>query len=316
VTFLSTIGDVPWARRQLTDRKLPVVPGPTTPPEMLAAVEQHGLDLVVIDSYVLDPGCGAALRDAGVPVVSLSDGDLRGQVADLYVDQNLDAERMPVPLPPGARRLAGLRYALMRDSVRARRPAGPRAAQADTVPTVLLFFGGTDAYAAGPTLARLLVASGHPFAATAIAGRPELAAALASITVDSGQTITVVDPTDDLPALIAAADVVVSASGTSTWELLCLGAAAAMVWVVDNQQLGFDRVVGRELAVGLGKLDRLRDDGPEKTFAIDALRELLARPDRRATLAARAWAAVDGRGRERVVDAAVRLVADKNPASL
>ncbi|HEU4424192.1 MAG TPA: spore coat protein [Pilimelia sp.] len=316
VTFLSNLGDVPWVRRQLTDRGFPVVPGPATAGDMLAAVEAYDLDLVVIDSYVLDPACGAALREAGVPVVSIVDGDTRGQIADLYVDQNLDAELIPVSLPPGAGRLAGLRYALLRDSVRAQRPAAPRNAAGTGVPQVLCFFGGTDAYGAAPILVRLLAETRRPFAATVVAGRPDLAAVLAGIETGAGQSVAVIEPTDRLPALIATADLVVSASGTSTWELLCLGAPAAMVWVVDNQRLGFDRVVARGLAVGLGRLEELAASGTAAEVAVRALRELLARPDLRASLSVRAWSAVDGRGRVRVTDAALGLIQDKNPIQL
>ena len=38
-------------------------------------------------------------------------------------------------------------------------------------------------------------------------------------------------------------DLVISASGTSTWELLCLGATAGLVCVVDNQEMGYERAV-------------------------------------------------------------------------
>jgi spore coat polysaccharide biosynthesis predicted glycosyltransferase SpsG len=315
VTFLTNLGDVPWAREQLTARGLPMVPGPATPEEMLAAVGVHDLDLVVLDSYELDPRCGAALRAAGVPVMSIMDGETRGQIADLYVDPNLDAELLSPPLPPGARRLAGLPYVLLRDSVREQRPPAPRAATAGT-PSVVGFFGGTDAYGAAPVVARLLVATGVPFAATLVAARPESAAALAEIDSGADQSIDVIGLTDRLPSMLSAADLVVSASGTSTWELLCLGAAAAMVWVVDNQRLGFDRVVARGLAAGLGRLDELSPGGPAAEFAVRALSELLTQPARRSELAARAWAAVDGCGRERVAEAALTLIRDKNIARL
>jgi len=149
-----------------------------------------------------------------------------------------------------------------------------------------------------------------------VAGRPELRSELAAVSAGPGQSIAVIEPTDDLPALIAGADVVVSASGTSTWELLCLGAAAAMVWVADNQQLGYDRVVAHGLAVGLGRLDDLAAGGAASGFAVGELRALLGRQDLRARLSARAWSAVDGRGRERVADAALGLIQDKNPVQL
>jgi spore coat polysaccharide biosynthesis predicted glycosyltransferase SpsG len=312
VTFLGDL-EVPWARRQVTDRGYGLLPGPTTPDALVAATRSTGHDLVVLDSYVLDPAHGAALRRAGLPVVAIVDGPTHGQVADLYVDANLDADLVPVPLPPGAGRLAGLPYALIRDAVRARRPPCPPAAR-DGVPRVLCFFGGTDALGAAPTVARLLVATGRPFAATVVAARPPLAAELAAVVPGSAQSLTVIPPSDDLPSLVVRADLVVGAAGSSTWELLCLGAAAAVVAVADNQRWAHDRVVARGLAVGLGPLETLADGG--SAFAVDALRELLARPRHRAELAARGWRAVDGRGRARVTDAAVRLAGIHRRTSL
>jgi spore coat polysaccharide biosynthesis predicted glycosyltransferase SpsG len=310
VTFLGDVSeDLPWARRQLASRGLPLLPAPETSNELVAVARRLGLDAVVTDSYEVAPDHTAACREAGLVVVSIVDGDLRGQVADVYVDQNLDAELLEPALPQGAVRLAGLRYALLRDSVRRRRPPRPQRPVPGRVPRVLLFFGGTDAFGAAPILTRLLIATGVPFEATVVAARPHLRSALAALTAAPGQNVQVIDPTDDLPDLIAGTDLVVSASGTSTWELLCLGASAALIWVVDNQQLGFDRVVDRGLAVGLGRLEDIAADGAPANAAREELRALFVEPARRERLAGRAWLAVDAKGRERVVDEVLRRAA-------
>jgi spore coat polysaccharide biosynthesis predicted glycosyltransferase SpsG len=310
VTFLGELSeDLPWARRQLASRGLPLLPGPETPGELVAVARRLGMDAVVTDSYELAPGFSAACREAGLLVVSIVDGDLRGQVADVYVDQNLDAELLEPTLPRGAVRLAGLRYALLRDSVRRRRPPRPRRPVPGRVPRVLLFVGGTDAFGGAPILTRLLIATGAPFEATVVAARPDVRSALAALTVGPGQNVWVIDPTDDLPDLIAGTDVVVGASGSSTWELLCLGASAALIWVVDNQQLSFDRVVDRGLVMGLGRLEDIAAGGAAADAARGALRALLVEPDQRERLAARAWLTVDANGRERVVDEVLRRAA-------
>jgi spore coat polysaccharide biosynthesis predicted glycosyltransferase SpsG len=174
----------------------------------------------------------------------------------------------------------------------------------------LCFFGGTDAFGAAPLLTRLLVATGEPFAATVVAGRPALADELRRTRPAPDQSIAVVGPTDELPALVLGADLVVAAAGTSAWELMCLGAAAALVSVVDNQERAYERMVARNLAVGLGKLTNLT--GGDAAFAVRTLRALLRDRQARGELAARAWAAVDGRGQKRVADVAQTLI-DDNP---
>jgi spore coat polysaccharide biosynthesis predicted glycosyltransferase SpsG len=102
---------------------------------------------------------------------------------------------------------------------------------------------------------------------------------------------------------MAAADLVVGASGSSTWEMLCLGVPAALAWVAGNQERGHAIVAGRGLAAGLGRLAGLKEGGLVVKEAIETLRTLLAEPAARQALARRAHAAIDGRGRERVADA-------------
>jgi hypothetical protein len=67
--------------------------------------------------------------------------------------------------------------------------------------------------------------------------------------------------------------------------------------VVDNQILGYDRTIARGYAAGLGQLGHFDDT------SVATLRSLLTDTGLRTTLAARAWAAVDGRGVARVADA-------------
>ncbi|MFI5494475.1 PseG/SpsG family protein [Actinoplanes sp. NPDC051859] len=323
VHFLADLGGLDWALQQLTRRGLPLHPAPGDPTGLVAAADRLGLDAVVVDSYVLPPEHSAALRAAARTVFAIVDGDRRGQEADLYVDQNLDAELSPPPdLPPGAIRLAGLEYALLRRAIRDLRPAAPPSASAcaaprvsgtarrmgGDVPRVVAFFGGTDAYRAAPVVARLLRDTGAAFAATIVAADAGLRAELQAVTPAPGQRLEIIDPTDELPKVLADADLVLSASGTSTWELLCLGLPAALVWVVDNQILGYERTTARGLAAGLGHLPALRDSAAGASAAVTVLRDLLTKPADRAALAARAWAAVDGRGCARVADALINAV--------
>ncbi|MGI5522265.1 PseG/SpsG family protein [Micromonospora sp. CA-259024] len=312
VAVFGTVERLDWATAELAARGIPLHPGPDTPAELVEAAHRHELDVMVLDSYELDPAGAGALRSAGVFTLAIIDGDSRGQVADLYLDQNFGAE---LPGLPG-RLLAGSAYALLRDSVITARPPAPPPATAVSRPRVLAFFGGTDAVGAAPVLTRVLVATGHPMDLTVIVGRPEIEAEVEDVAPGRGQIIRPVPPTTALPKLIAEADLVVSAAGTSTWELCCLGAPAALVCVVDNQRESYARVVRHGLAAGLGALPELTAAGvagrAARAAAARTLHGLLGSPQRRATLAAKAWSTVDGQGRARVVDAvfdAVRAAA-------
>lgn len=311
--MFGTVERLDWAVAELAARDIPLHTGPDTPADLVEAAHRHDLHVMVLDSYELDPAGAGALRAAGVCTLAVVDGDSRGQDADLYLDQNYGARH---PRLPG-RLLAGSAYALLRDSVRTARPPTPPPATTVGRPRVLAFFGGTDAVGAAPVLTRVLVATGHPIDLTVVVGRPETEAELDEITPGRGQTIRPVPPTGALPSLITEADLVVSAAGTSTWELCCLGAPAALVCVVDNQRESYHQVVRHGLAAGLGELPELTATGiagrAARATAARTLNGLLSSPQRRAALAARAWSAVDGRGRARVVDAVLAAVPTTTP---
>jgi spore coat polysaccharide biosynthesis predicted glycosyltransferase SpsG len=267
-----------------------------------------GLSAVVLDGYHLDPGCGAALMARGLPVLALSDGGFgAGQRATIHLDQNPGAVR-PASVTPDAMMLSGLQHVLLRDVVRSRRPDGPRHRIPDPagVTSVLAVFGGTDPSAAVLTLAPLLLSTGEPVHLRAVASTPATMQALARFETGPGQTLSVQPPADDLPALVQQSDLVISAAGSSVWELLCLGAPTALVCVSDNQEAGYREVVDRGLVEGLGHIATLRDHEPTRSAATARLRTLLRDTGARGRLAVRGLAEVDGRGRERVADALCR----------
>jgi hypothetical protein len=90
------------------------------------------------------------------------------------------------------------------------------------------------------------------------------------------------------------ADLVLSAAGTTVWELCCVGAPMALVTVAENQLRNYELVLEAGLAIGLG---RLADIG-----ALAALPARLGTPAIN-DLGGRAWKTVDGAGADRVARA-------------
>lgn len=303
VELLGDLGGLAWAEKQVATRGLPVRPAPADPEALAALCVERAYDAVVLDGYELHPASGTALRARGIGVLAVVDGTYGGaQQADLYLDQNLGAERRADL--PAERLLGGLAYALLRDVVRGRRPAAPPdgSPRSRGPVRVLAVFGGTDAYDAARTVVPLLLETRLPVAVTVVAARPETALALSRAGWAPGQQVEVLRAVDDLPALVVDTDVVVSASGTSLWELLCLGAATGVVSVVDNQEVGYQAVLAEGLAAPVGRLGRLGSDAAARAEAVEVLTRLLTDARWRGELAAAGWSRVDGRGRERVAD--------------
>lgn len=311
VRFLADATAVPFAREQLERRRLPWEPPPSDPLAGVDLVARRRPDAVVVDSYLLPPEVYAALR-ASHRLLAFVDTGVGDREADVYLDHTLGAEDPgPAALPvPGAVRLFGIGFALVRDDVLRHRPKDPGDHADGVPPRVVVFSGGTDASAAAPAMLRTLVGTGEPFAATAVAATEERAARLRAVVPGAGQEVTVVRPTARLPALVARADLVLSAAGTSSSELLCLGAAAALVQVADNQADTYARMVGSGLVAPLGRVEELRAD-PGR--AAPAVRRLLRDADERVRLRRAGWELVDGRGRGRVADrlAPGRLAPDR-----
>ncbi|MFG1818659.1 PseG/SpsG family protein [Kribbella sp. NPDC049174] len=304
VVFVCDAHTVPWAEAQIAARGIAVEPAVWTPAEHVELFERLRLDAVVFDSYDLDASVYPAVRATGIPTLAIVDGDLRGAEADVLVDQNLAAELDYPQLPDNTIRLAGLAYVMIRDEILALRPIDPPVRHSTAVPKVFAFFGGTDAFGAGPYVVQALAATGVPFEATVVAPRPELADRIGSVELQPQQRVDVIGPTDRLAAEVREADLTISASGTSTWELLCLGATAGLVCVVDNQVMGYERAIATGTAAGVGVLSDLSAD-PSTAAAV--LKRLLTDPAERARLASAGWELVDGNGRNRVADALLAL---------
>ena len=281
-----------FLERQLSAAPLEVVrlasPGPQGGPDPIQQVfERFQPDLVHLDSYDL-PG-----RLTGSFVLSnMEDGTFGRRPAAVVVDPTFGAELSPRPEDGSGWLLRGSRYTSVRQRViDARRPSPVR----DTARSVLVVMGGTDPMGLAPGAVQLLARTGLVLDVSVIAVG-ETARRVHEAAEGSALSLSVLAPVDDLAELMCASDLVISAAGTTIWELCCLGVPTAVVWAVDNQREGYQRVVSAGAALGLGG-PGLGDDEP----AADLLATVLTDPRWRGRLAEAGRRVVDGLGAWRVV---------------
>lgn len=293
VLLVGSLLDEPWLLAAVEASGVRVVP--SEPDDLdagaLLAMEP---DRVVVDSYRIDSAAVSELA-ARVPLLAVIDGDDRGIEAAWYLDHNLGADDRSWPPAVAGRLLAGSRYALVRSAVTAMRRDDPWRI-AGTPPRVISVMGGTDPAASSVRVAASLAALGRPLDLTVIAA----AADHAAVTAAAPAGTTVLTFTVDLPRMLAASDVVVSAAGTSAWDVCTLGTPAVLVGLVGNQSDSLAAAVERGLVLGIDAAET----GPDAIAGVgERVAALLDDEPLRRRLSTASRAVFDGRGPERVADA-------------
>lgn len=244
-------------------------------------------DVVHLDTYAphLDE-----LRGEGFLLSNVQDGSFGARPADVAIDPNLGATAAHIQSPIA---LLGSSFALIREQVRKwRRP--PHLTQ---IQRLLVVMGGTDPFGATPAILRALDQLPDRLSITAIS--PEsLRQDLKVVATNSRHHITQIPFADDLPALIATHDLVISAAGTSVWDIACLGIPMALVWLVDNQRQGYDAAIGAGIAHPLGRVNPT-----DLESGLTHLAASFANTAQIQEMAQRGFHSIDGKGSQRVLEA-------------
>lgn len=284
---------------------------PSDAAETAVAAESRGATWVVVDGYPFGPGYLEALRSEGRHLLVVDDqGTQDFAMAQLIVNPNIQATpELYAGNNDGDRVLAGSRFALLRREFQAN-AAGQSASAKQTssdaakrkVPSnIVITMGGSDPpNATGRILEILSDFAYRRLHVTAILGpanthRASLEPVLKTLRVKHDVKL-LVDP-HDLVAVLARADLAISAASTTCWELASLGVPLAIVVLADNQLTGAEALAKRGTAVLLGWHEEL-----DATTVLPQLRTLLEKPDLLRRLSDDARALIDGRGAGRVAE--------------
>jgi spore coat polysaccharide biosynthesis predicted glycosyltransferase SpsG/RimJ/RimL family protein N-acetyltransferase len=251
-------------------------------------------DWVVFDGYELGADLPAAAREEGARSLIVDDlGVLSGDPVDILLTQNAHASRAAYAGRTGGMRLLlGPRYALLRRAFAAYGEWRRSTRSADL--SVLVTLGGADP--AGAT-ELVLGAIGDAMSATVVLGgaNPRADAIERGVRADG---VTLLRDTEEMPRLMAEADLAVAAAGSTAWELAYMQLPALAIVVADNQLDVAASIAEAGVAINLGRVDSL--DGGDLRRELTALAADLPRRER---MAAAGRALVDGNGARRVVRA-------------
>jgi spore coat polysaccharide biosynthesis predicted glycosyltransferase SpsG len=196
-------------------------------------------DLVVCDSYRLEPGDYTALRGQTRLLAALDDTAERPLPVDVVINHNLYAPRLAYSRVSAGKVLAGADYALVNDQVMA--AARTHAARAPDN-AVAMSFGGTDDGTISAGVARaLLTRTDARLDVIVAASRTPSAAIRELATTQPGRVLLHHGP--DVPALLARARLYVGAAGMMSFEAFAIGLHLVVVPIADNQRPGAEALV-------------------------------------------------------------------------
>ena len=254
-------------------------------------------DWIVVDSYVIPSSEISKLRSS-VRTLAIVDLDSRGISADLFLDQNFNSENGVLPENVANKLLAGAKYSLIRNQILSSRRPHPWKFKQQT-PNILCVMGGSDPSGTIIPIADALCKLTLEFTATIVCTPHWQTEVEKKLSHDS--RVTIVQPTNEIGHLYSQADLVVSAAGSSAWEICTLGIPSLLIAVADNQQLPLTQIREAKLALTLDRLSTEKDifvqeikESVELLIQDELLREALSRNSLKH---------FDGEGKKRVVQA-------------
>ena len=296
VTFYSNIQGIPWLDDSIAAMNIEVI---SVEKNELAITElvAKKFDLVVVDSYELPVDKINELA-AEVPVLAIVDEPNPYLRVHAVLDQNLGAEiRHVEPYADGTLTLLGSKFALVRNEFLKIRINAPKRVKRIEDSRMLCFFGGSDPSRAAIEIASVFRSRARPH--LTILAPEEDHKEIRQILGDTN--LDLLTFTTKLPSLIEKSDTVISAAGTSAWDLASIGVPSAFVSIASNQDLSLSAIHANKIGVTLNFQD-------SEEFNYEKICELIESQKIRAELFQNMQKNFDGMGSERACNAVIESI--------
>jgi UDP-2,4-diacetamido-2,4,6-trideoxy-beta-L-altropyranose hydrolase len=256
---------------------------------------------LIADGYHFTTDYHKAVRGEGKKLVVIDDyNHLNHYDADILINQNIGAERLVYSCPPETKLLLGTRYSMLRSEFLAIKRK-TRELPTDT-PKLLISLGGSD-----PQNVTLHIIQTLQFLkidklevriviGPSNANREILERVVKEVNTRKRKTYKIrIHQCPDMPAIMAWADIAISAGGATCWELAFIGVPALIVVLAENQRANAAGLERAGFAVNLG-------GGP---LTADTLNSVLERvffsEGILARMAQNGQKLIDGNGSERIL---------------
>lgn len=254
---------------------------------------EHSAEWLVIDGYAFPATYLESIRAWELKILAIDDlGDRDLSCANLVLNQNVYAHESLYPNCSNL--LLGTKFSLLRKEFIS--PRRDPKKQPDFADNVLITLGGADTH--NITLAILIWISKyieHRLKLTVLVGPTNLhSQSLLSLDCGKHDLSIQLNP-PNVPEIMSQSDVVISAAGSSCWELAYLGIPMLLVVTAENQRLLAPKLRSLGVADLIGDNNRRFSDAD-----LCRLSALLKNRDLRLKMAKSAQELVDGLGTSRV----------------
>lgn len=306
----------PPATGEIERRGFPVVPGPEAadleepgaPAWIRRRLAETGARALVLDARDgLTRSVVASIRDGGVFVVDIDDPEDKRLEANLAVCPPVPQALALDPADFHGELLVGPEWILLRPELLAaaeRRtpPAKPR---------VLVTMGGADPFGLTARAVRALSDLDPAVPVDVVLG-PAFSgeAALETALRAARRAFDVIRAPADPLAVFGRAAIALACFGTTSYELALLGVPAVYVALTEDHAESASAFVEAGAALCLGLHDRVEDGA-----MLEAVRELLAAPERSPRMAEAGRKLVDGKGAAHVADRVAAALARQGEAA-
>lgn len=228
-----------------------------------------GVEWLIVDHYGVDARWERQMRSIARRIMAIDDLADRAHDCDLLLDQNLVADRekrYAGLVPPKCVLLLGPTYALLQSLyAQLRASALPRDG---VVKRILVFFGGSDVRGLTEMSVRAFsnLNRADIFLDVVVVSDTDNNAAFAELS-RGHENINVLPRLPSLAPLMLRADLAIGASGSSSWERLCLRLPALVVTLAENQ---------RPMSEELHRLGLVRLLGDAATMSAEAIQLALS----------------------------------------
>ncbi len=203
-------------------------------------LEDFQPDWLIVDHYAIDEQWELALQDTYHHLMVLDDLADRNHVCDLLLDQTYgrSPESYRGRLPKKGRLLLGTSYALLRDEFVQWRLRSLARRHTPVFKKLLITLGGMDHHNITGQLLKALSGISFPsdLEVTVIMGAnaPHLSLIQAQVQTMSPKTCVKVG-VENMAELMTESDLVISAAGSTVWEVACLGVPLVLLKLAENQ---------------------------------------------------------------------------------